>query len=123
MNSENSGAAPPFRQVAISSWENEGGAPAEAPQAGANTVEDAVEIPLLTNAELVQLRIRVIALENIVIALLSKASDEQLRLVAELAAHISPRPGFTPHPLTTRASTQMLQLADRATRFRGLATP
>jgi len=123
MNSEITGAATPFRQVAISSWENEGGAPAEATQAGANIVENAVEIPLLTNAELVQLRIRVIALENIVTALLSRGSDEQLRLISELAAHISPRPGFTPHPLTTRAATQMLRLADRATHFRALASP
>jgi hypothetical protein len=123
MNSENTGAPTPPRQGALSSWENEGGAPAQAPQAGAQTVEPAVQIPLLTNAELVQLRVRVIALENVIIALLSKGSDEQLRLVSELATYISPRPGYTPHPLTIRASNEMLHLVDRATHFRGLAVP
>jgi hypothetical protein len=123
MTSENTGAPMPPRQGALSSWENEGGAPAEAPQVGAKTAETAVEIPLLTNAELVQLRVRVIALENVIIALLSKGSDEQLRLVSEMAGYISPRPGFTPHPLTMRASTGMLRLVDRATHFRGLAAP
>jgi hypothetical protein len=123
MNSENTGTPTPPRQGALSSWENEGGAPAQAPQAGAKTAEPAVQIPLLTNAELVQLRVRVIALENVIIALLSKGSDEQLRLVGELATYISPRPGYTPHPLTIRASNEMLHLVDRATHFRGLAVP
>ncbi|HEY4341533.1 MAG TPA: hypothetical protein VGM97_16425 [Steroidobacteraceae bacterium] len=123
MNSEKTGAPTLPRQGALSSWENEGGAPAQAPQAGAKTVEPAAQIPLLTNAELVQLRVRVIALENVIIALLSKGSDEQLRLVGELATYISPRPGYTPHPLTIRASNEMLHLVDRATHFRGLAVP
>ena len=122
MNSENPGVPTP-RQAALSSWENEGGAPAGTPQAGATTAETEIEIPQLTNAELVQLRVRVIALENVVIALLSKASAEQLRLVGELATFISPRPGFTSHPLTTRASNGMLGLVERSTHFRGLATP
>ena len=40
-----------------------------------------------SNAELVQLRIRVIALENLVIALLAEASDRQLDLAREMAAY------------------------------------
>ena len=125
MNTENTDGRPPAqpRPSALSSWENEGGAPPDSPQAGATNADLPVEIPLLSNAELVQLRVRVIALENVVIALLSKSSDEQLRLVSELAKYIAPRPGFTPHPLTTRASAEMLHLVDRATHFRGLATP
>ncbi|MGL6111358.1 MAG: hypothetical protein ACRC2B_14795 [Rubrivivax sp.] len=73
--------------------------------------------PPLSNAELVQLRVRVIALENLVIALLAEASERQLALVREMSTHISPRPGFTAHRLTIHAASEMLSLMDRATRF------
>jgi len=76
------------------------------------------EAPELTNAELVQLRIRVIALENLVISLLAEASDRQLDLAREMANFISPRPGFTHHPLTIHAATQMIGLVERAGHFR-----
>jgi hypothetical protein len=71
----------------------------------------------LTNAELVQLRIRVIALENLVITLLAEAPDRQLTLAREMATYISPRAGFTPHPITLRAADEMLSLVDRADRY------
>lgn len=71
----------------------------------------------LTNAELVQLRIRVIALENLVIALLTEAPDRQLALARGMATYISPRTGFTPHPVTLRAADEMLSLVDRADRY------
>jgi hypothetical protein len=71
----------------------------------------------LTNAELVQLRIRVIALENLVIALLAEAPDRQLTLARDMATYISPRAGFTPHPITLRAADEMLSLVDRAHRY------
>ena len=72
----------------------------------------------LADAELVQLHIRVIALENLVIAILAKGSDRQLELAREMAAYISPRPGFTPHRLTLGAAEEMNSLVDRAARFR-----
>jgi hypothetical protein len=72
----------------------------------------------LTNAELVQLRVRVIALENLLIALLADASDRQLILAREMAAYISPRPGYTQHPLTIHAAAHMVDLAQRANQFR-----
>jgi hypothetical protein len=103
------------RQMALSRWDNEGGAGPRRPQEGS-------EVPELTNAELVQLRIRVIALENLVIALLAEASDRQLDLAREMAAYISPRPGFTHHPLTIHAAAQMIDLVDRAGHFR-IVTP
>jgi hypothetical protein len=78
------------------------------------------EVPQLTNAELVQLRIRVIALENLVVALLAEASDRQLDLAREMAGYISPRPGFTHHPLTIHAAVQMINLVERADRFRDM---
>ena len=106
------------RQMALSRWDNEGGAGPCGPQEGLMSGEVQSEVPELTNAELVQLRIRVIALENLVITLLAEASDRQLDLVREMAAYISPRPGFTHHPLTIHAAAQMIDLVDRAIHFR-----
>jgi hypothetical protein len=76
----------------------------------------------LTHAELVQLRIRVIALENLVIALLADASERQLALAREMAAYISPRPGFTDHPLTINAAAQMIDFVERAGHFRSVSS-
>jgi hypothetical protein len=100
------------RQKAVSSWDNEGGA---AISGGAQSA-----VPELNNAELVQLRVRVIALENLIIALLAQSSDRQLDLVREMAAYISPRPGFTPHHLTIRAAAEMIHLLERAGHFRDM---
>ena len=60
---------------------------------------------------------RIIALENLVIALLTTASDEQRDLVREMAKYISPRPGFTHHPVTEEAAAQMTSLVQRAERL------
>ena len=106
------------RQKALSRWDNEGGASLGDPQADAAAPAVPPEIPELTNSELVHLRIRVIALENVVIALLAQASDEQLKIAREMAAHIAPRPGFTPHPLTLRAAALMIDLMHRSEHFR-----
>jgi hypothetical protein len=48
----------------------------------------------MANAELEQLHIRMIALENLVIALLATASDRQLELAQAMTSYISPRPGW-----------------------------
>ncbi|HEX9462274.1 MAG TPA: hypothetical protein VGB82_06705 [Alphaproteobacteria bacterium] len=106
------------RQMALSRWDNEGGAGAGRRQGGLISGEARSDIPELTNTELVQLRVRVIALENLMIALLAEASDRQLELGREMAAYISPRPGFTHHPLTTQAAAQMLDLLQRASDVR-----
>jgi hypothetical protein len=106
------------RQMALSRWDNEGGAGPQGPQEASVSGEVQSKVPALTNAELVQLRIRVIALENLVIALLAEASDRQLDLAREMAAYISPRPGFTQHPLTIHAAAQMIDFVDRAGHFR-----
>ena len=92
------------RQKALSRWENEGGAGPLRPEESSISAEVQFEVPQLTNAELVQLRIRVIALENLVISLLAGASDRQLDLAREMATYISPRPGVTHHPLTIHAA-------------------
>lgn len=75
--------------------------------------------PMLTHAEQTQLHVRVIALENLVIALLASATDHQLECAREMAAYISPRAGATPHPLTTHAADEMVSIVERAIHFRG----
>lgn len=70
------------------------------------------------DAETAQLRMRVIALENLVIALLADATDHQRTIAFEMGDFISPRPGHTPHPLTLRAAVAMRSLLERADRFR-----
>ena len=106
------------RQMALSRWDDEGGAGPRGPQDGRNPTQVQSDGPDLTNTELVQLRVRVIALENLVISLLADAPDRQLDLAREMAAFISPRPGFTHHPLTIHAATLMIELVDRASHFR-----
>ena len=64
--------------MALSRWDGEGGAGPFGPQEGSGCVSALSTVPSLTNTELVQLRVRVIALENLVIALLADASDRQL---------------------------------------------
>ena len=109
-----------LRRMALSRWENEGGAWCGRPDAVPTTGQAQSDVPPLTNAELVQMQIRVIALENLVITLLIDASDRQLDLVRDMAAYISPRPGFTPHRLTVHAAAEMISLVERAGRFRDI---
>lgn len=101
-----------IRRRAISRWDDEGGAIASIPHAAEG------DIPDLTNTELVQLRIRVIALENMMIAVLAEGSDRQLQVAREMAEYISPRLGYTQHPLTVKAADHMTDLVDRAVHFR-----
>ena len=61
-----------------------------------------------------QLHVRVIALENLLISLLSQCSAQQLDTAREMAAYISPRPGHTDHPLTVHAAAEIRHLVDRA---------
>jgi hypothetical protein len=97
------------RQKSLSRWDDEGGLiPGEMHS----------EVPELTNAELVHLRVRVIALENVLIALLAESSDRQLDHVREMAAYIFPRSGSTEHPLTVHAANHIVQLVERARHFR-----
>ena len=111
------------RQRALSKWDTEGGADAALIQRGSPSQAELSHVPSLTDAELIHLRIRVIALENVVISLLAQASGQQLDLAREMAPYISPRPGFAQHPLTIRAAHQMIDLVERAGHFRSSAEP
>ena len=97
------------RQKALSTWDNEGGTPPD---------EAPTDIPELTNTELVHLRVRVIALENLIITLLAEGSDRQLEVAREMATYILPRAGFIQHPLTIKAARQMNDMVSRAEHFR-----
>jgi len=95
----------------LSRWDNEGGAQEDDTH---NRPQD----PQMNNAELVQLRVRVIALENIMLALLSESSAETQAKVRDMAELISPREGSTEHPLTIEAALHMNRFTDRAERLR-----
>lgn len=108
-----------LRETALSRWDNEGGAGSGGRvHPGASADGDSTDVPPLTNAQLVQLQIRVIALENVVMALMADASDRQLKLVREMSACISPRPGHVQHCLTIHAAARMVGLVERAIHFR-----
>jgi hypothetical protein len=76
------------------------------------------ELAVATSSEVVQLHVRVIALENLVIALLSEATERQLDLARGLASYIAPRPEANQHPLTAQAAEQILHFVDRSLHFR-----
>ena len=104
---------------AISRWENEGGATPD-PSNAASATNGQTSV-LLTNAELVQLQVRVIALEHLVTALLACSPSGVGALVDELARCIQPRAGCTPHHLTIHAAAHMVHLAHRSDLLRGEA--
>ncbi len=102
------------RRRALSRWENEGGS--------ITPLESLVhpDTPDLTNTEIVHMRIRLIALENVLIAVLAEGSHSQLQAARQIAKAISPRQGFTCHPLTTHAADHITALVDRAVHFRSV---
>jgi len=75
------------------------------------------QIPEPGHSELVQMRIRLITLENIVLGLLSDASEEQLKQIRRRANMIEPRADATRHPLTKLAAQDMRKFLDRALRM------
>ena len=100
---------------AIGRWENEGG-----DTAGLHPHDRGSVVGEIGDVEDGNLRVRLIALENIVVALLAGAPDSQSILVREMAGYISPRPGMTSHRLTVEAARNMVALAERAARYKAL---
>lgn len=113
-------SASQLRLKALSVWDNEGGAGPDGLVAGGPSAKAPTGIPNLSDAELIQLRVRVIALENLMIMLLAEGSERQLQVAREMAAYISPRPGFTPHRLTTQAAAHIVDLVERAIHYRSV---
>ena len=108
---------PRQREKALARWDNEGGAEPDGPQLVAPPGHGPAPGPPPSPAEWAEMRTRVIALENLIIALLATASQAQRRLAREMADYITPRPGFTNHRLTVHAAHRMTDLIGRAERF------
>lgn len=105
---------PQQRRDALSRWDDEATRVGAARPPATNAHAPALDV---TNAEYAELRTRVIALENLVIALLATGPDRQRELARDMAVYIMPRPGYTPHPLTIHAAELMTDLVARAERF------
>ena len=103
-------------EAALSRWDNEGGARAQRLLADSSAPRN---VPQSMSTELEHLRVRVIALENLVISLLSQAPERPRALGREMATFISPRPGFTQHTRTLAAAAEMVHLVERAQHFQG----
>lgn len=100
---------------AVMRWENEGGARGDRdPDTSGATI-----IGEVGDAEAINIRVRLIALENIVVALLASGTQDGPELVREMARYISPRSGATQHRLTIEAARNMLAIAERAEHCRG----
>lgn len=106
------------RQRALARWDNEGGAGSGGPQLDATSVDVAMATPAITDSEVMALHSRIIALENLVTSLLATATDQQLGLARDMAIFITPRPGYTRHPMTIHAAAHMINLVERAALFR-----
>lgn len=106
------------RDAALARWDAEGGAGPEPRRQGVDVQAIEPGNSPLTETEWCQLRVRVIALENLLLSMLADASGPQLDIAREMAAYISPRSGFTRHQLTVHAAAQMVRLVRRADHFR-----
>lgn len=95
---------------AVMRWENEGGATGDQDP---DTLRATI-VGKVGDAEAVNIRVRLIALENIVVALLASGTQDSLELVREMAQYILPRSDATPHRLTTEAARNMLAIVERA---------
>ena len=100
----------------IGRLEEKGGAQ---PRPDPHGVEQTV-VGAIGDAEAANLRVRLVAIENILVALLAAAPESQLELIREMAAYISPRSGKTPHRLTVEAARNMLAIIERAEHYRRL---
>ncbi|HAW55490.1 MAG TPA: hypothetical protein DCX29_11415 [Hyphomonas sp.] len=75
------------------------------------------QIPEPGHSELVQMRIRLVTLENIVLGLLSDATEKQVDQIRRRADMIEPRADATRHPLTELAADDMRKFLDRSQRI------
>ena len=111
------------RKRSLARWDNEGGAGAGGAQLTPGSADQTVTAPAMTDSELMALHSRIIALENLVTSLLVNATEHQLELARDMADFITPRAGFTRHPLTIDAAAHMINLIERAELFRSGELP
>jgi hypothetical protein len=98
----------------LARWDNEGGALSHPVPVKPPLVNVAHH---LSDHELVCLHSRVIALENIVVAMLAGGSADQRAVVHDMALFVHPPLDAVQDRLTMHAADLMDHLADRATRF------
>jgi hypothetical protein len=108
---------------ALARWANEGGSGQSGRDSDLTSARDETEMPPIGDAQIGLLHIRVIALENLVIALLATASGPQLDLARDMARIIEPRSDASPHPLTIRAAAHLTNLIERSERFQSGTRP
>ena len=108
-----------IHRLAVGRWENEGGAISAWRHEGRAPENYATVAGEIGDAETANIRVRLIAIENILVALLADAPEDRIELVREMAQFISPRPGMTPHRLTIEAARNMLAIVERAEHYRG----
>jgi hypothetical protein len=111
-----------YRRV-IGRWENEGGAATHWEHEAQSVSDPTTVVGEIGDAQEVNIRVRLIAIENIIVALLANAPGDRLELIKEMAEFISPRPGMTPHRLTIEAARNMLAIVERAEQYRRSAGP
>lgn len=71
-------------------------------------------LPVITNDDLVALRVRVIALENILIAVLAEGSEAQRQTARDMSDVLSTPRDVWSDPLTIRAAHHMVGVIHRA---------
>ncbi len=111
------------RKRSLARWDNEGGAGDGGAQMTQALADQATLVPAMSDSELMALNSRIIALESLVTSLLVNATEQQLELVRDMADFITPRAGFTRHPLTIDAAAHMINLVERAELFRSGELP
>jgi hypothetical protein len=108
-----------FRASALARWDNEGGALSHPAPVKPPFVDVAHH---LSDRDVVCLRSRVIALENIVVAMLAGGSSNQRSVVHDMALFVRPPLEEVQDRLTLHAADLMDDLADRAGRFARVLT-
>ena len=114
---EDSSVSEQQRRKALSRWDNEGGAGTSNQRKKQTSEGNRSDDPPLTDVEVVQLRVRVIALENLVITLLAHSSDQARVTASQMADYILPKPSAKQHRLTTHAAIHMIDLLERSKHF------
>lgn len=72
------------------------------------------EPPPVTTVEWDHLRFRVVALENLLIALMADGPLPRLDRLREMARHVAPRRGSAEHPVSQFAAVQIIHMVERA---------
>ncbi|HEX5390781.1 MAG TPA: hypothetical protein VFW67_13540 [Burkholderiaceae bacterium] len=105
---------PPDRSAAAPAHLTDGDAAANENMASANPPDALEASPLVTWVEWDHLRYRVVALENLLVALLAEGSMGRLDRLREMSRYVAPRRGCTDHPVTLLAAAQIVHLVERA---------